>query len=80
MGSMKGYDPNMGLPNSQVPNSGYTPSGGPIHSVGTGMHPSGGSHMIPSYKPAKHGTFDGKTANRKPTENESEISSGLPLV
>jgi hypothetical protein len=29
MGSMKGYDPNMGLPKAQVPNSNYTPKTGP---------------------------------------------------
>ncbi len=29
-GSMKGYDPNLGLPKNQVPNSGYTPKTGPL--------------------------------------------------
>ena len=30
MGSMKGYDPNLGLPRNQVPNSGFTPKTGPL--------------------------------------------------
>lgn len=29
-GSMKGYDPNLGLPKRQVANSGYTPKSGPM--------------------------------------------------
>lgn len=29
-GSMAGYDPNMGLPKNQVPNSGFTPKTGPL--------------------------------------------------
>ena len=30
MGSMKGYNPNLGLPKNQVPNSGFTPKVGPL--------------------------------------------------
>ena len=37
MGSMKGYDPNMGLPKSQVQNSNYTPKTGPAAPKGMPM-------------------------------------------
>ena len=56
-GSMKGYNPNMGLPKNQVPNSGYTPKTGPLAPKRgpspLKINPPGRMRPAPMQKPAR---------------------------
>jgi hypothetical protein len=58
-GSMKGYNPNLGLPKNQVPNSGYTPKTGPAApkmkpgASPMKINPPGRMRPTPMQKPAR---------------------------